>query len=365
VNAELDLDQGEYVVHVRVDREPIRSKDYLATNMPLWNQRKLASVLTNGAVSTSIVANFDVDKFDNYLPRPLELFAGRDLHEIEIESHARASAQRKLSAPSHPPTTQLPASHPDAYSVSMLSIGGFPNNGSSLPDVPPISVSHAESPVEFKYQPGVGLIPDFGDSKPAEVDADGNGQAAEIPSTNGNGNGSDHDHDQTGHSSPVLVPSQIAADSLDIAPVATSPSGHEARNPNAPRRPRVNTSTEAALGVGPIQAILQDLKEVEVHSGIRCNGCGADPLVGVRYKCLEITCPDYDLCSNCFRNKVHGDTHRMLAIASPQDAGGLSQEAEADSENEIAVGLRVYSKKDCPTTIKGQLRHGKLIRWRS
>jgi hypothetical protein len=31
--------------------------------------------------------------------------------------------------------------------------------------------------------------------------------------------------------------------------------------------------------------------------------------------------------------------------------------------DEIIVGLRVYSKKDATTVIKGQLRHGKILDW--
>jgi hypothetical protein len=34
------------------------------------------------------------------------------------------------------------------------------------------------------------------------------------------------------------------------------------------------------------------------HSGVTCDGCGANPIVGPRFKCE--TCPDYDLCGNCF-----------------------------------------------------------------
>lgn len=59
----------------------------------------------------------------------------------------------------------------------------------------------------------------------------------------------------------------------------------------------------------------------------------------------RLTCPDFDLCSNCYREKVsakdHTPAHRMLAVATPEDAEHLLQEAEVDEENELAIGLRV------------------------
>ena len=37
--------------------------------------------------------------------------------------------------------------------------------------------------------------------------------------------------------------------------------------------------------------------QLDVHSGIRCDGCGANPLRGIRWKCQS--CPDHDICNNC------------------------------------------------------------------
>lgn len=33
------------------------------------------------------------------------------------------------------------------------------------------------------------------------------------------------------------------------------------------------------------------------HEGYSCNGCGMEPIVGVRYHCPDLGCnDDYDLC---------------------------------------------------------------------
>merc|ERR1719203_473569 len=47
--------------------------------------------------------------------------------------------------------------------------------------------------------------------------------------------------------------------------------------------------------------------EMFEHHGVSCDGCGATPLLGPRFKCEN--CHDYDLCGNCFPHKeaLHND----------------------------------------------------------
>lgn len=49
----------------------------------------------------------------------------------------------------------------------------------------------------------------------------------------------------------------------------------------------------------------------EVHVGVNCDGCNVMPISGKRYKCL--TCPDYDLCSDCQSKGKHLE-HEMERI---------------------------------------------------
>lgn len=53
------------------------------------------------------------------------------------------------------------------------------------------------------------------------------------------------------------------------------------------------------------------------HTGVRCNGCGAEEIYGVRYKCIQ--CLDYNLCTICsvFR-RIH-DEHNMLKMINTQE----------------------------------------------
>jgi hypothetical protein len=34
-------------------------------------------------------------------------------------------------------------------------------------------------------------------------------------------------------------------------------------------------------------------------------------------------------------------------------------------KDDLVLGLRVYTKADAPTAVKGQLRHGRMVRWTS
>jgi chemotaxis protein histidine kinase CheA len=47
-----------------------------------------------------------------------------------------------------------------------------------------------------------------------------------------------------------------------------------------------------------------------VHNGFTCDGCGMNPIIGVRYRCH--TCPNFDFCETCeqFRGEEHA--HPMI-----------------------------------------------------
>ena len=40
-----------------------------------------------------------------------------------------------------------------------------------------------------------------------------------------------------------------------------------------------------------------------IHEGIKCNNCGAFPIVGIRYKCLE--CDNFNCCEKCEQEQSH------------------------------------------------------------
>jgi len=54
-----------------------------------------------------------------------------------------------------------------------------------------------------------------------------------------------------------------------------------------------------------------------VHIHVTCDGCGMNPIVGIRYKCA--VCQNYDLCEACDAAEVHTQ-HPMLKIKTPNMA---------------------------------------------
>jgi Zinc finger, ZZ type/EF hand len=57
-----------------------------------------------------------------------------------------------------------------------------------------------------------------------------------------------------------------------------------------------------------------------IHRGVQCNSCGALPIQGIRYHCVN--CFDYDLCEACEAGQVHIKTHVFLKIRLPGPTRG-------------------------------------------
>ncbi|KAF8916828.1 hypothetical protein CPB85DRAFT_1409775 [Mucidula mucida] len=86
VNVEVNLDPGDYVVHVRLDRVLYRRPDYWNKG---WDDRNLSRTLTQRAKSQSLAMNFDAVTQGQYLPIPLDVLAGQNLLELKEKAKAK------------------------------------------------------------------------------------------------------------------------------------------------------------------------------------------------------------------------------------------------------------------------------------
>jgi hypothetical protein len=53
-----------------------------------------------------------------------------------------------------------------------------------------------------------------------------------------------------------------------------------------------------------------DVKTQLKHEGVACNSCSMNPIVGIRYKCVE--CPSFNFCSSCEEKIEH--EHNFLKM---------------------------------------------------
>ena len=71
--------------------------------------------------------------------------------------------------------------------------------------------------------------------------------------------------------------------------------------------------------------------EATIHHGVRCDGCDALPITGLRFKCQ--VCPDYDLCSQCKSSGKHAEHQMKLISLNVNDSE--DDEEEDDSDNPV------------------------------
>lgn len=56
-------------------------------------------------------------------------------------------------------------------------------------------------------------------------------------------------------------------------------------------------------------------REGYIHRGVTCNGCGINPIRGIRYRCSN--CVDFDLCEHCEAAESHPKTHLFFKVRIP------------------------------------------------
>jgi hypothetical protein len=99
------------------------------------------------------------------------------------------------------------------------------------------------------------------------------------------------------------------------------------------------------------------ITEQPVHNYVTCDGCGAKPITGIRYKCS--VCEDFDFCEKCEASVEH--PHSFLKIKNPAQAPKaiftVINEDEKPQECPRQRGQCPRNRGQCPFGGKlGQLR---------
>ncbi|MBX9636002.1 MAG: hypothetical protein K2Q45_00435 [Nitrosomonas sp.] len=87
------------------------------------------------------------------------------------------------------------------------------------------------------------------------------------------------------------------------------------------------------------------------HEGVRCDGCGAFPIEGPRWKCQ--TCADFDFCDQCFRNdkERHRSRHFFSLLEKDMQSYDTRTQFSHASYFEGFEGPRVGAHMDFDHTI--------------
>ena len=102
-----------------------------------------------------------------------------------------------------------------------------------------------------------------------------------------------------------------------------------------------------------ISNLEQNSNQIE-HKGIQCKKCFINPIIGLRYKCVE--CNDYNLCQKCEEENAkkgfHDSEHNFIKIRKPQKKNQeiiiekkefKENEKEKEKEKQIDIDNKVYS----------------------
>ncbi|KAJ6461187.1 hypothetical protein C8R47DRAFT_1160099 [Mycena vitilis] len=124
VNIQLNLEAGDYVLHVRLDRSVQRERNYYDTNVENWNQRKLSRVLTAKAQSQSIASNFKPESQTNNLVIPVAALAGLNFADMEKKAIEKAEAEKKAAEAAAPPPKVVTTTTTTTTTVTTIAADG-------------------------------------------------------------------------------------------------------------------------------------------------------------------------------------------------------------------------------------------------
>ena len=82
------------------------------------------------------------------------------------------------------------------------------------------------------------------------------------------------------------------------------------------------------------KVVVNDIKTT-VHSGYKCDSCGVDPIIGVRWMCKECNEPTIDMCDTCLQSNnlettQHKRTHQFEQVVEQETIPYYLQDSETN-----------------------------------
>ncbi|PVF93387.1 cysteine proteinase [Serendipita vermifera] len=354
-NVEVDLEPGDYVVHVRIDSK--NNADYLATPSPTWNSRRLKRITSRKVSAFSKAINFVGKDIDTKVPIDLDLLAGEDLNEVEINlvraKREAAQSRKKLKEEAKE------ANHKEKVDQNKASTKG--EDKAALPTLDPTRTHKSVKCDVCQMLPIVGTRYRCANSKCHDFDMCQGCFEKKVHN---------EEHEIIIISVPravvhVGIKCSTCIPKTDVVGTLYKCTVQGCNRPFScqackDKKPHDITHSIRMLPV-PEKSEEEKNKEAgkATHKGISCDGCGMSPVIGTRFKCLESNCPDYNLCEGCQKRGVHPISHHMLPIVEPEESSFFNPVAPEDTAMTV-LGLRVYTQKSVPSVLEAQFRHGSL-----
>lgn len=400
-SVEVNLEAGEYVVHVRLDSMMCKNANYMEEGATKWDRRILKRLMAQKAFAFSKAANFNIAYWEDVIPTTLDAVAGYDLTELEIQlvEKKRQEALRKKAMLT--PQAEL-------NEEAAMEVTDEPENVENSAEVVQI-VEKTEEPtqeppeaVDVPADSTLVVKEEGGDTQePQIVHSDfmcdvcqvspiigvryrcTNPEHPEYDMCQGCYDKKEHDptHEilvisQPRSDEPVHTwfscsickcepirgiryhcPRPECQDDFDMCEACRASTGHDPTH--------VLMMFQTPLTLEEIQGSMaaheehaEQITERAVHDSVACDGCSMNPIVGSRYKCMDASCPNYDLCEGCINKGIHPINHQMLRLETPKEAQHLNTGASEGAS--FVLGLRVYTLKSSVAVLGSQLKHGSL-----
>jgi len=121
----------------------------------------------------------------------------------------------------------------------------------------------------------------------------------------------------------------------DTMHVQVAPLASVVEEPKASKQEKSSTNAPAPS--------VDDPSNFTIHDLVTCDGCGLDPLIGFRYKCIQ--CSNFDLCQKCEAAHKHPE---HLMIRMPTNNGPTSIDAWITGSGPSGRRCGRRSKGHCP-----------------
>ncbi|KAG8847748.1 hypothetical protein FRB91_011448 [Serendipita sp. 411] len=397
-NTEVDLEPGEYVVHVRLDAIQRRPNDYVETSIESWDDRVFCQMLARKKKAFSIALNYSKDdkNKDEAIPVELDEIAGYDLTEVELklveakrEAEAKKKAEKKAAAEetkkfneakrraaaaaaaaAAPKIVELPTtttaateSKPDATTTNGAAIQ--PAETKAVTESKPEETKPAETkPEEVKSEETKSQ-----ETKPEEAKAEECKPAEEKPAATESAEAKPEEA-KAEETKPAEGESKTEEAKAEGSKNEEA-KAEEAKAGDAPKeeaKPGESKPEDAkATETKPEAAKTEEPKPAEVavvepavvevkppsytHMNTVCKTCRTSPIVGVLFRCTDAACIDFDLCTTCFVKQEHDVTHEMKAIVAPRQVIHKNEVCSSCAKTPIVGTLYKCMKKGCTSNL--------------